>query len=659
MKILIVDDDKDARALQERVLAAQGYTVESAAKGKEALEMARRSRPDLIISDILMPEMDGFALCQAVKDDEKLRTIPFVFLTASYITREDEKLAVALGAERFLVKTGDIVELLETVEEILKKYKEGHIKVPSQPTVDKEELERMHKDALIRELDKKMRELEREHKALVESEEELKTHARQQEVVSKFGLYALKEIDLQELMNEAVSMVAKTLDVEYCKVLELLPDGKALLLKAGVGWKEGHVGRTTVGTKKDSQAGYTLLSSAPVIVEDLRKETRFSGPPLLLEHGVVSGMSVVIHGKDRPFGVLGTHTTRRRKFTKYDLNFFQTLANVLAEAIQRKRAEEELQESSTRTIQILESITDAFFTLDHKWRFVYLNSEAERLLLRKREELIGNNVWEEFPEAVGSTFYNEYHRAISEQVTVAFEEFYPPLNTWFEVHAYPSKDGLSVYFRDITERRRTEEECKQSLERLRKALGGTIEALAATVETRDPYTAGHQQRVTSLACAMAEEMGLPAEQIDGIRMAATVHDIGKIAVPAEILSKTGKITKTEFEMIKRHSEVGYNILKSIEFPRPIAKIVLQHHERMDGSGYPDALEVGGIFMEARILGVADVVEAMSSYRPYRPALGIDAALEEISKKRGIFYDPDVVDACVRLFREKGFEFKFS
>ena len=200
------------------------------------------------------------------------------------------------------------------------------------------------------------------------------------------------------------------------------------------------------------------------------------------------------------------------------------------------------------------------------------------------------------------------------------------------------------------------EERKENLAKLRKALGGTIQVLVAAVETRDPYTAGHQQRVTHLARAIASEMGLSLGQIEGIRMAGAIHDIGKIAVPAEILSKPGKITETEFGIIKTHPQVGYDILKGIEFPWPVAKIVLQHQERLDGSGYPAGLKGDEIILEARILAVADVVEAMASHRPYRPALGIDRALEEISKNRGILYDADVVDACVRLFREKGFKF---
>jgi putative nucleotidyltransferase with HDIG domain len=179
------------------------------------------------------------------------------------------------------------------------------------------------------------------------------------------------------------------------------------------------------------------------------------------------------------------------------------------------------------------------------------------------------------------------------------------------------------------------------------------------VETRDPYTAGHQIRYADLARAISAEMGLPPEKIDGIRMAASIHDIGKLSIPAEILSKPTKLTEIEFKLIMEHARKGYEILKDVESSRPLAEIVYQHHERMDGSGYPRGLKGEEILMEARILAVADVVEAMASHRPYRPALGIDAALSEIEKNRGILYDEAVVDNCLRLFQEKGFQLEGS
>jgi len=209
--------------------------------------------------------------------------------------------------------------------------------------------------------------------------------------------------------------------------------------------------------------------------------------------------------------------------------------------------------------------------------------------------------------------------------------------------------------REITDRKHVEDELKQSLETEQNILEGIVKAMAIVVEARDPYTAGHQQRVAELACALAKEMSLSEKQIEGIRIAGLLHDIGKINIPSEILSKPGRLTEIEFSLIKNHPQVSYDILKGIEFPWYVDKIVLQHHERLDGSGYPAGLGREDILIEAKILAVADVVEAMSSHRPYRAALGIDKALGEILEHRGILYEPEVVNTCINLFAEKKFE----
>jgi putative two-component system response regulator len=208
---------------------------------------------------------------------------------------------------------------------------------------------------------------------------------------------------------------------------------------------------------------------------------------------------------------------------------------------------------------------------------------------------------------------------------------------------------------DIEERKRAEEKIQRTLDKLKTAVGATIQTMVSAVETRDPYTAGHQVRSADLACAIAVEMGLPEDKIDGILMASSIHDIGKLSIPAEILSKPTKLSVIEFRLIMEHARQGYEILKGVESIWPLAEIVYQHHERMDGSGYPRNLKGDEILIEARILAVADVVEAMASHRPYRPGLGINSALEEIEKNRGTLYDNIVADACLRLFREKDFK----
>ena len=200
---------------------------------------------------------------------------------------------------------------------------------------------------------------------------------------------------------------------------------------------------------------------------------------------------------------------------------------------------------------------------------------------------------------------------------------------------------------------RRAEELKASYEKIQMILDGTVLAMSRIVESRDPYTAGHQQQVTQIASIIAEKISLPPDRVEAIRISAALHDIGKISVPSEILTKPSRLTDLERELVKTHSQNAYDILKAIDFPYTIADIILQHHERMDGSGYPQGLKGEEILLEARIVAVADVLEAMSAHRPYRPALGIEAAMEEITRHRGLLYDENVVDACLEIYRENG------
>ena len=201
-----------------------------------------------------------------------------------------------------------------------------------------------------------------------------------------------------------------------------------------------------------------------------------------------------------------------------------------------------------------------------------------------------------------------------------------------------------------------EKEFKQTYKKLQKIIEGTANIITKVVETRDPYSIGHQQRVSKLATAIAQEMKLTQEKIEGTKIASLVHDIGKVNLPTEIISKPDKLIEVEFNLVKNYPRVGYNILRKVDFPWPIAEIVLQHQEKIDGSGYPRGLKGNEICIEAKILGVANVVEAMSSYKSYRPALSIDEALTEISKNKNILFDLEVVDTCIKLFKEKEFKF---
>jgi putative nucleotidyltransferase with HDIG domain len=263
---------------------------------------------------------------------------------------------------------------------------------------------------------------------------------------------------------------------------------------------------------------------------------------------------------------------------------------------------------------------------------------------------------------------NPYVPIIFHTGTTAMQEERRDLRRQFRPHAYVQKgdpeqlmdtvvsavESYGIIFRNVKLSESLYEELKKSTDKIKTNIEGTIHAMAMTVEMRDPYTAGHQRQVANLASAIAEKMDIPREQINSIHLAGTIHDIGKMQVPTEILSKCGKLTKLEFDMIKTHSQAGYDILKTIEFQWPIAEFVLQHHERMDGSGYPSGLKGESILIEARILSVADVVDAIVPHRPYRPALGIEKAQEEIFNNRGILYDSNVVDACLSIISDKTF-----
>ena len=332
-----------------------------------------------------------------------------------------------------------------------------------------------------------------------------------------------------------------------------------------------------------------------------------------------------------------------------------------------KDAIEELQELNIKVENAkrdwettFDSISDIISILDSDFNITRCNQALARKFNTKPEELVGKKCYEVFHGSDEPWPTCPFVRC-KETLKPETEEI-ECMGGFYTISCFPRLDeagelnGIVHVARDITERKKAEEQIKLSLEKLKMTLEGIINALALTVEQRDPYTAGHQQRVSLLACAIADEMKLPADQIEGIRMAGIVHDIGKMHIPAEILSRPGKLNENEYNIVKSHAQVGYDILKGIEFPWPVADIVHQHHESMDGSGYPSGLSNGDILTEARILCVADVVEAMASHRPYRPALGMDIALEEISEDKGVRYDSGVVDACLKVIKEKGFKF---
>jgi PAS domain S-box-containing protein len=333
----------------------------------------------------------------------------------------------------------------------------------------------------------------------------------------------------------------------------------------------------------------------------------------------------------------------------------EKVIHIATDITERKRAEQALSESEERYRSIFENIQESIYRATPEGRIILANPAMARMYgYASPEELMAGVTDIARQLYVHPEERTQLKALLEEQGSLRNFEFQQYRKDgsvfWVSITLQMVRDekGQILYYEgigeDVTER-------KESIDRLRKALGGTVQAISMAVEMKDPYTAGHQRRTADLARSIATVMELSADRTDFIRIAATIHDIGKIALPAEILSKPTKLTEIEFSLIKTHSSYGYDILKDIDFPWPVADVILQHHERMDGSGYPNGLKGDEMLLEARILVVADVVEAIASHRPYRPARGINEALDEILKNKDVLYDPVVVEACLKLFKE--------
>jgi putative nucleotidyltransferase with HDIG domain len=539
MKILIVDDSAVNLYVLETLFMGSGHEVASAVDGTEALGHLWGNPCDLIISDILMPRMDGFQLCRECKRDPVLRGIPFVFYTSTYTESKDREFALSLGADEFVVKPMDPKEFLRLIGETVAAKKEDGGAAPQKSAEGDKVYLKEYNERLVRKLEKKMLDLQELNQALQESEAKYRKNYATQRIINSLLHISLEETPLQVILEKTIDLILTLpwLVKESKGAVYLVEDEPEVLVM-----------KVQRGLDPSLQETYARLPFGRCIggMAARTQTVEFAEPFDERHETTVSGMAP--HGH-------------------YCIPILH----------------------ANRTLGVL----DVCVPEGYQWD-------------RQEEESV---------------------------VAVA--------------------DTLA----GIIIRRRAEKERSESIEKLRCALKATIQAIALTVEVRDPCTSGHQRRVAKLARAIAEEMGMGKDSIDGIHMAGLIHDLGKISVPAEILSKPNELSEIEFGLIKVHAQAGYDILKDIEFPGPVAKAIHQHHERLDGSGYPAGLKGGEICREAQVLAVADVVEAIASHRPYRPAKSIDSALEEIAGSRAVLFAPEVVDACLRLFREKGFQFE--
>jgi PAS domain S-box-containing protein/putative nucleotidyltransferase with HDIG domain len=498
--------------------------------------------------------------------------------------------------------------------------------------------------------------------------EETERRLKESQTLQEISRLVNSSLEPGQILQTVVEKLASAFGYDMVSIYTMEEDG--LRLGAEIGYDPACVIDFIPLSK--GVIGRVARSGEAELLPDVSEDPDF----LAAAQGVVSEITVPIKKDDQVLGMLNVESTSVSPLTASDFCLLSSLVHQVSVAIQnaqlyqsaqrelaeRERAEEALRESEERYRSLFKDSRDAVFITSRDGALVDVNESFLSLFSINREDLAHLNMDDLYAQPSARA---KLEAEIEEKGSVRDYEVKLARLDGTLIDALTSSTlwrdtdgsilGYRGIIRDITERKRAQEELQRSYLTLRSTLAGTVNALAALAEARDPYTAGHQKRVANLACAIAREIGLSDTQIQGIYMAGLVHDIGKIHIPAEILSKPTELTDIERQMIRTHPQTAYEILSTVEFHWPVASVVLQHHERMDGSGYPHGLAKGEILLEARILAVADVVEAMASDRPYRPAHGIEEALAEIEEQAGTLYDQQAVETCLRLFKEKGFD----
>ena len=487
-------------------------------------------------------------------------------------------------------------------------------------------------------------------------------------LVQEIGQGTSSMLNIDQLLAYTMEVLQKRLDFDRGTIMLADEERLRLVYASGYGYSpelEGFVKNATFHLDKPGSLGPFVVAfreQKPFMIDNI-EIIKEEVTPKTLEFmkllGIKSFICVPIVYEGRSEGVLAVENLQSKKpFSQSDISILMGIAPQIGISMNNARTYQRIRQSEERFRALGENAPDIIYTLDAAGAFSYINPAWENILGYKKGEVIGRYFIDFVRREDISRFERYLGQVKNDKETVT--GFTGVLLTrdggerLFNISCSPNLGptgeviGAIGTIKDITE-------LERHVEVLEGALQSTIDAMAVIVESKDPYTSGHQKRVMDVAVAIAEEMGLPEDKINGIRMAAMIHDIGKINVPAEILNKPGKLSDIEFKIIKTHPEAGFNILKNIEFMYPVAQIVRQHHEKMNGSGYPWGLSGDDILIESRVITVADVVEAMATDRPYRPSLGMVETLKEIEQGAGALYDPEVASACLKLFEEKGFQ----
>jgi PAS domain S-box-containing protein len=610
--LLIVDDQIEVVDMLREAFRLEGYKTLGFHSGTEALEALKVQDFDLLITDMIMPGMDGITLLK-----EALTIAPY--LVGIIMTGEGD------------VRTAVEAMKLGAFDYILKPFRPNQLSAIVSRAMA---MSRANKDNI-----------------------QLRGAMTVYELTAAMSLTA----DVDSIAGTVCDLVLKQSHGDEVSIMLPAEGCNELYVAAVRGEGRSHIlgERVNRGT---GVAGWVAEHREMLQLEGEIRDERFG--PGYPRPDIRFALSMPLMTGGRFVGILNVNSVHRHSFTAGEIKTLTMIAGIAASSLENSLFFNQMWALEERYRAIFEHTGAAAMIIGEDMMISLINSEAERLSGYAKDEIEGRKSWMDFVHKDDMEMVKEYHgwgKADPEGATrngeIRFVDRWGDIKTVFLMTGIiPGTRNRIASMIDITTRKQAEETLHQTMNLLQEALRGVIDVVVMAVETRDPYTSGHQKRVSKLAYAMAKDMELADPQIEGILMAGLIHDLGKIAVPADILSKPTKLSDLERSLVRLHPENGYAILKNIHFPWPLAEIVLQHHERLDGSGYPRGLKNDQILCEARIIGIADVVEAIASHRPYRAALGINAALEEVEKNKGILYDAGMVEICLRLFREKGFTF---
>jgi PAS domain S-box-containing protein/putative nucleotidyltransferase with HDIG domain len=613
-RILVVDDETELMTVVCEVLAAKGYETAGFVSGPKALEALSQRDFDVLLTDLMMPEMDGISLLRAGLEIDS--NLVGVIMTGQATVKTAVE-AMQMGAFDYIVKPFKTGVLLPVLSRAMEMRRLRHENIQLRETVAIHDL--------------------------------AKAIAFPLDVTSMLNKVA--DAVLQQSGANEVSIMLPTGD-----------DGQELYVAVAKGGHPEHLLGTRV-SMGEGIAGWVARNREPLVLHGPVNDKRFR--PVSPRSEIKSSVSMPMMASGNLVGVLNVNVTNSlRPFSLGQIKGLSILVSIVAPVLESSWLYAQVREAEEKYRSIFEHAIEGIFQSTPDGKYLSGNPALVRMYGYESEDdlihTVGDIAQQQY---VNPEDRMRFRKPLETQGFVkGFEtEFYKKNGekVWISMNARAVNDGDGniLFYEgtviDIMERKSAETALKKSHEKLHDTLNATVIALATAVEMRDPYTAGHQRRVAHLASAIAKEMGLPDVQMEGVWVMGLLHDVGKIGIPAEILSKPGKLNEYEFSLIQTHPGAGYDVVKAVSFPWPVAQAILQHHERLNGSGYPSQSCGEAIIPEARILAVADVVEAMTSHRPYRPAHTMTKALEEISEKKGILYDPVVVEACVRIIREKG------